>query len=542
MRRRSLIRIGLAAAGVAALPGRAQAMTGRAVPANWSALTAAYRTPDWFRDAKFGIWAHWSAQCVPEAGDWYGRLMYLPGDYRYDHHVRTYGHPADTGFMEMENRWKAEAWDPAYLIRRYKGLGARYFMALAAHHDNFDCWNSRHHGWNAVRVGPKRDIVGTWAKLARAEGLRFGVSNHISHAWHWWQTAYSYDAEGPRAGERYDAARLTRADGKGKWWEGLDPQQLYTGPAFVPPDGITTNAAMRDWHDVHSGRWMQHAPPQNPHFVAKWLARQTDLVEQHDPDLVYLDDYGLPFGSTGIEAVAHYYSRSVERRGAVDVVLTAKQLSGYQRRALVEDIERGFSDRLRDEPWQTCTCIGDWHYNRARYNDRSYVPAEQVIQRLADVVSKNGNLLLSIPMRGDGSIDSEEERILDGIGAWMQANGEAAIYGSRPWRIFGEGPTVIKAGMHTEDQLKAFTADDVRFTVKNGALNILFLKWPTALVRVAALGNNALPGSSIVRAAMASGQPVRIDRTDAALTLTLPPPPAKGAVVPVVRIEGRGLL
>ncbi|MDG5489174.1 alpha-L-fucosidase [Sphingomonas sp. BGYR3] len=539
MKRRGFLGASGALFGAAA--AGAQGM-GQSVAPNWSALTAAYRTPDWFRDAKFGIWAHWSAQCVPEAGDWYGRLMYVPGDDRYDHHLRTYGHPADTGFMEMENRWKAEAWDPAYLVRRYKEVGARYFMALAAHHDNFDCWNSRHHEWNSVRVGPKRDIVGTWAKIVRAEGLRFGVSNHISHAWHWWQTAYGYDAEGPRAGQRYDAFRLTKADGKGKWWDGLDPQQLYTGPAMVPPDGITDNQAMRDWHDANTGRWMQHSPPQNPHFVAKWLARQMDLVEQHDPDLVYLDDYGLPFGSTGIEALAHYYSRSMERRGAIDVVLTAKNLSAYQRRALVEDIERGFSDRLREEPWQTCTCIGDWHYNRSRFLERSYVPAEQVIQRLADIVSKNGNLLLSVPVRGDGSIDAEEEKILDGIRDWMRVNGETAIYGSRPWRIYGEGPTVLKAGMHTEDQMKAFSAQDVRFTVKDGGLNILFLKWPDGPVRVPSLGTGRLPDAQIAAARMASGQKVGFDRQADALVLTLPRAPSGGGIVPVVRLEGRGLV
>ncbi|WP_241557200.1 alpha-L-fucosidase [Croceibacterium ferulae] len=528
-------------AGMASLPIAAQARAaGAPVAANWSSLTAGYRTPEWFRDAKFGIWAHWSAQCVPEAGDWYGRLMYQQGHPMYDHHLATYGHPADTGFMEIENRWRAEAWDPAYLVRRYKAAGAKYFMALGAHHDNLDCWDSAHHPWNTMRVGPKRDIVGTWEKLVRAEGLRFGVSNHISHAWHWWQTAYGYDAEGPRAGERYDAWTLRKEDGAGKWWDGLDPQELYTGPSMAPPAGIGSIAAMNGWHDTHSGRWMEFAPPGNPAFVAKWLLRSNDLVDRYRPDIVYLDDYGLPFGPVGMEAAAHYYNGAIARSGETDVVLTAKVLSPFQRQGLVEDVERGWSDRLRDEPWQTCTCIGDWHYNRARFLQKSYVPAKQVIQRLCDVVSKNGNLLLSIPMRGDGTIDAEEERILDGITAWMQLNGEAAIYGSRPWRIYGEGPTQVRAGMHTEGDT-LFQPGDVRFTVIGDVLNAVLLDWPTAPVSIAALGSAALPAARIARVTLTDGRPVPFRRTAGGLEVTLPPA-GPDEMVPVMRMEGQGLV
>ena len=529
-------------AGATGMAGATIAATARAgeVEANWSSIIQAYETPRWFADAKFGIWAHWSAQCVPEFGDWYGRLMYVQGNPFYDHHLKHYGHPADTGFMEIENRWKAEHWDPEALIALYKQAGARYFVALAGHHDNLDTFDSSHHAWNTLRVGPKRDIVGTWEKVARAAGLRFGVSNHISHAWHWWQTAYGYDAVGPRTGERYDAFRLRQADGKGKWWDGLDPQELYVGPSFVPPDGIGSIAAMDAWHEVHDGRWLEGSPPAPAGFAAKWLLRQKELVEKYRPDLVYFDDSALPFGSTGIAALAHYYEQSVRWHGTIDVVATAKLLSSYQRRALVEDIERGFSDRLRAEPWQTCTCIGDWHYNRARFDDKSYVPAEQVIQRLCDVVSKNGNLLLSIPMRGDGTIDSEEEKVVAGITRWMARNGEAAIYGSRPWRIYGDGPTGIGAGMMNEGKTGAFTAEDVRFTVKDGKLFMALLRWPERPVTVAALGMRALPAATIERATLVGGAPVSIVRGDAGLTLYVPRA-GEGDFVPVIALEGQRL-
>lgn len=528
---------GMAAVPAATLPGVARA---GAIPSNWSALAGAYRVPEWFRDAKFGIWAHWSAQCVPEQGDWYGRLMYLQGHPMYEHHLKTYGHPSRTGFMEIENRWKAEAWDPGYLVRRYKAAGARYFMSLGAHHDNLDCFDSSHHAWNTLRVGPKKDIVGTWEKIVRAEGLRFGVSNHISHAWHWWQTAYGYDAEGPLAGLRYDAWRLRKEDGRGKWWEGLDPQELYTGATMAPPPGIDTIEKMNAWHDTHSGRWMEFAPPDDLAFVAKWLLRSNEIVDKYRPDIIYMDDYGLPFGPVGVEAMAHYYSRALERSGEIDVVLTAKVLSAFQREAMVEDIERGWSDRLREEPWQTCTCIGAWHYNRSRFLNKSYVPAKQVIQRLCDVVAKNGNLLLSIPMRGDGTIDAEEEKILDGITAWMMLNGEAAIYGSRPWRIYGEGPTRVQAGMHTEGDT-FFTPQDVRFTVKDGVLHVAVLDWPDGPVRIPSMGEAALPSARIARATLTDGREVAFRRAQDALELTIPP--ARGGdMIPVVRIDGRGLV
>ncbi|MCW3848874.1 alpha-L-fucosidase [Sphingomonas sp. LB-2] len=522
---------GSAAAALAPLPAASAP-----IEPNWSALGNAYAVPEWFRDAKFGIWAHWSAQCVPENGDWYGRQMYQQGNPFYEHHLKHYGHPADTGFMEIENLWKAENWDPEHLIGLYKAAGAKYFMALGCHHDNLDTFDSKHHAWNTLRVGPKRDIIGTWEKIVRREGLRFGVSNHSSHAWHWWQTAYGYDAEGPRAGERYDAFRLRKEDGAGKWWDGLDPQELYTGPSMVPPGGITTKEAMQDWVDVHSGRWMEFAPEQNPLFVAKWLLRQKDMVEKYKPDIIYQDGYGLPFGSVGLEALAHYYDHANQVNGAPDVVMTVNSLSDFQQRALVESVERGFSDRLRARPWQTATCIGDWHYSRWRYDAKGYVPAERVIQRLCDVVSKNGNLLLSIPVRGDGTIDSEEEKIVAGITAWTKRNGDAAIFGSRPWRVFGEGPTKVTGAAFNEGKVE-FAPGDVRYTVNKGALYAAFLKWPDAPVTLKSIPADA----QIERIALLGGGKTKFARNAGGLEVTLPRA-RPGDFVPVIKIDGRGLI
>src|SRR5688572_28961291 len=308
--RRNFVQAAAASVGLELAASRAQALPGaqsaRAIAPGpfrptWESLTQHYRVPEWFRDAKFGIWAHWSAQCVPEQGDWYARQMYSQGNPVYEHHVKTYGHPSAFGFMEIDHLWKAERWEPEQLMSLYQRAGARYFFALANHHDNFDAYASKHHAWNSVNVGPKRDIVGTWAKAARARGLRFGVSNHSAHAWHWFQVAYGYDAEGPRRGVRYDAARLTKADGKGKWWEGLDPQELYTGRNMVVPDGITSIPAMKAWHEKNDRVWTESPPPNNPAFTEKWFLRCQDLIDQYQPDVVYFDNTELPLGQAGLD-------------------------------------------------------------------------------------------------------------------------------------------------------------------------------------------------------------------------------------------------
>ena len=528
----------LAGALVAGASSRALALAPAAtargpVELTWNSLVAHYRYPDWFRDAKFGIWSHWGAQSVPEQGDWYGRLLYMQGHPSYEHHLKTYGHPADTGMMDVQNLWKADKWDPQALMQRYVKAGAKYFVSLACHHDNLDCFNSAHHGWNSLRVGPQRDVVGTWEKVARAAGLKFGVSNHTSHAWHWYQPAYAYDAEGPRKGERYDACRLTRADGKGTWWEGLDPQQLYTGPHMVAPDGIDSIEAMNAWHEQHDGQWLENVPPGGGAFPRQWLLRQMDLVSKYKPDLCYFDNYELPFGSFGLAAAADYYNRSIEWHGKIDVVLTAKQLKPHARFGLVQDVERGFTDHLWDEPWQTDTCIGDWFYNRGRFTGKGYVTAEGVLQRLADVVSKNGNLLLSIPQRGDGTIDSEEEKILDDLAEWMASSGEA-IFGSRPWHTYGEGPTQLRVGMQNEGGFKGFAQGDVRFTTKNGAVYMLLLVPPAGPLAISALGRRTTKGE-IARATLVGGGPVDFRQTADATLFDLS---HVGGTVPVLKIEG----
>jgi alpha-L-fucosidase len=472
------------------LPAVRKVATGRTIAAGpfeptWESLVQNYQCPEWFRDAKFGIWAHWSAQCVPEQGDWYARLMYIQGLSQYKYHVAHYGHPSQFGFMEIDNLWRAERWEPEKLMQLYIDAGAKYFVAMANHEDNFDCYDSKYHAWNSVRIGPHKDIVGTWAWVARAGGLRFGVSNHSSHAWHWFQTAYGYDAEGPLAGVRYDAFRLTKADGKGKWWEGLDPQELYCGPSIVIPDGLTSMKEAHKWHDANNLPWTEEPPADNPAFTEKWFLRCQDLLDRYHPDFLYLDNTGLPLGQAGLDIAAHFYNANIARNGKLEAVLTAKMLPPERRPAMVLDWERGASRTIQPLPFQTDTCIGQWHYKR----DIEYKTVGQVVRMLADVVSKNGNLLLSIPLRGDGTIDERERTFLKGMANWMKVNGEG-IFGSRPWKVYGEGPTEVPRGRAADNPIP-YTQEDIRFTAKNGALYVYVLAIPTKAVTVKSLGLGA---------------------------------------------------
>ncbi len=480
--RRSLLQGGASALAVSlGLPASSQTPKHRGsvkYQPQWESLKQ-WRMPEWFRDAKFGIWAHWTAQCVPEQGDWYARQMYLQGNPVYDFHCRTYGHPSKFGFMEIDNRWKAERWDPERLMDLYEAAGAKYFYALAAHHDNFDCFASSHHAWNSTRVGPMQDIVGTWEKIARRRGLRFGVSNHASHAWHWFQTAYGYDAQGPLAGARYDGWTLTKADGKGEWWEGLDPQELYTGRNIVIPDGIASAEAANLWHEQHDRVWDEAPPAGNPRFTRSWFLRCKELIDKYRPDMLYFDDTELPLGQAGLDITAYFYNSNMDWHGGrEEAVVAAKGYTPEHMGATMLDIERGRAAGIIDAPWQTDTCIGEWHYKRSLFEQHQYKTPTLVAQSLIDIVSKNGNLMLNIPLRGDGTIDEDEHSFLETFARWMRVHGEA-IYGTRPFKVFGEGaPDVAGTQNFNESRARPYDASDLRFTIKAGQLYCFALAWP----------------------------------------------------------------
>src|SRR5437899_1165827 len=272
-----------ASAESAAAFGGHEPMASGPFSADWKSLSAC-RTPDWFRNAKFGIWAHWGPQCEPEFGDWYARGLYEEGNDAYKHHLRKYGHPSVSGFKDVIRQWKADRWDPDSLVALYKKAGAKYFMALANHHDNFDLYDSKYQpDWNATKIGPKKDLIAGWSKAARNHGLRFGVSVHAAHAWTWYETAQGADKSGPYAGIPYDG-RLTKADGKGKWWEGLDPQALYAQSHPLSKSGAEGGVWDQQWD------WGGGASIPDKAYCEKFYDRTIELINRYDPDMVYFDD------------------------------------------------------------------------------------------------------------------------------------------------------------------------------------------------------------------------------------------------------------
>ncbi|ETZ24784.1 alpha-L-fucosidase [Pedobacter sp. V48] len=443
----------------------------------WESLRT-YKVPEWYKDAKFGIWAHWGPQCQPERGDWYARGMYEEGSDQYKYHVEKYGHPSKFGFKDVIHEWKADKWDPEYLVALYKKAGAEYFVALANHHDNFDLYDSKYQDWNSTKMGPRKDLIGGWAKAAKKNGLHFGVSVHAAHAWSWMETAQRSDKKGPLAGVPYDG-KVTKVHGKGKWWDGQDPQGLYAQDHALSKDSENDGTIHRQWN------WGNGVTPPTPAYIEKFYKRTIDLIDKYNPDLVYFDDTVLPLwpiSDAGLRIAAHLYNKSIKKDGKLTAVVNGKILDEQQRKCMVWDIERGQSNNIEPYTWQTDTCIGSWHYDRRIFDNHHYKTAKTVIHTLADVVSKNGNLLLNIPLRGDGSIDSDALKVVEEIGEWMKINKEA-IFGTRPWKVFGEGPAMenaapLSAQGFNEGKGKPFEAKDIRFTTKGNELYIIPMGWP----------------------------------------------------------------
>ncbi len=454
----------------------------------WESLGAGYQVPEWYRDAKFGIWAHWGPQCQPEQGDWYAQNMYNPRHAHYKFHVQKYGHPSKFGFKDVINEWKAEKWKPEELIALYKKAGAKFFAGMANHHDNLDMWDSKYQPWNSVAVGPRKNIIGGWAKATREAGLKFAISVHASHTWDWMQVAQGADPDGEFAGVPYDGL-VSRADGKGKWWDGLDPQDLYA-----------------QYHTRGRYGWNlsgKTETPVDPAYIQKFFYRTIELIDKYQPDILYFDDSVLPIypvSDIGLKIAAYLYNTSLARNGKVEAVMTGKGLNAEQRKAILLDVERGVTNGGETLPWQTDTCIGEWHYKRSIFEQHRYKTSLQVVQMLIDIVSKNGNLMLSVPVRGDGTIDEDEVACVEGIGKWMGPNGEG-IYATRPWKVYGEGPSTIASNQVRGQfggarDVRNYTAEDFRFTSKGDILYAFMMGWPEsgkATIKSLAQGSENFP-------------------------------------------------
>lgn len=428
-----------------------------------------YRYPDWFRDAKFGIWAHWGPQAVPRRGDWYAKRMYEGGggidnktgkvsgpNSGYTDHLARYGHPSKMGYKDLIPLWKAEKWNPDQLISLYKKVGAKYFVSMASHHDNFWLWNSKIHRWNAVAMGPKKDVVGIWQKAAKAQGLYFGVSEHLAASYTWFQASHSSDVSGPMAGVPYD---------------GNDPEyhDLYHTKAAPDDKGWLTK---------------------NPAYHRAWFNAVKELIDLYHPDLLYSDSK-LPFGDVGRSMLAHYYNQDMAKNGGKLQAVYNCKLEDSQGK-WVRDIERGVAPGISPDPWQTDTSIGDWFY----CTGQKYKSAAEVVQMLVDIVSKNGNLLINVVQTPEGDLESDVMEILDGIGSWTAANGPG-IYATRPWKVYGEGPSTTgtqqKGHFGGISDVQRYQPEDFRFTAsKDGKILYAFcMGKPEGDLRIVSLGKDS---------------------------------------------------
>jgi len=403
-------------------------------PADWKGLSQIYTVPDWWREAKFGAWAHWDPQSMPEQGDWYARKMYQERESDYAYHCMTFGHPSEYGYKDICHNWVIDKWKPEELMDLFKEMGARYFMAMGVHHDNFDCWNSTYQPWNSINVGPKVDIVGTWEKIARKHGLRFGIGFHNTPGRTWGQfmtVRYTSDKNGPKQGIPYDALQ-TILDGKGKWWEGMDPVDLY-GPVHTTKDPLLSP------------------------YANQFMWRVDDAITKYHPDVIYFDEHAgdsqmdlgvkMGLGFLAPQLTANYYNKSMQwNHGKMDVVINLKGVGGrynsFQNspqliplvdRSLVKSNEADIEPKITAYPFQTETSIADWHYKTGQ----KYMDAKKAISLLMQNVSRNGTMLLNITQHARGDLDPEVIRICKDIGAWLKINGEA-VYGSRPFEVFGD--------------------------------------------------------------------------------------------------------
>lgn len=405
---------------------------------DWGALKG-YRVPQWYQDGKFGVFIHWGPYCVPAFGnEWYPRNMYRKTETAYAFHRAVYGPQERFGYKDFIPQFKAEQFDAAAWVDLFKRAGAKFIVPVAEHHDGFAMYDCAYSNWSAAKMGPKRDIVGELAAATRQAGLVFGLSSH--RAEHWWfmngGQEFPSDVQDPAYADFY-------------------------GPAQPLSGG-------------HHNRDSQPRP--TPAYLDDWLARTCELVDKYQPQLVWFDWWieqqcFAPYLQT---FAAYYYNRGAQWNKGVAINY---KLKAFEEGTAVLDIERGQLKDIRPMFWQNDTSVSKNSWGYISHHD--YKNPGDIIQDLVDVVSKNGALLLNVGPKADGTIPVEEQQILLEIGRWLEINGEA-IYASRPWIKFGEGPTEVPEGQFTDTQRQAFTPQDFRFTAKEGVVYAICLGWPAA--------------------------------------------------------------
>ncbi len=454
---------------------------------DWETLVR-YQVPQWYKDAKFGIFVHWGVYSVPAFGDeWYPRRMYVQDSKEHKHHIVTYGPQNKFGYKDFIPLFKAEHYDPNDWALVFKASGAKYVIPVFEHHDGFAMYDSSLSDWTVVKMGPHRDVLGELETAVRKQGLHFGASFHrTEHNWFFsGGREFNSDVNDPRYASLYGPAH----------------------PRLVAP-GSELNL-IEDWTYM------------SPQYLDDWLARAAEIVQKYNPDIMWFDWWlGMPAARSNLARFAAYYYNESAGRGNIGVINyksdTMETGSG------VLDIERGQLTDIRPYAWQTDTSISNvsWGY----IEGDTYKQPQVLVQQLVDIVSKNGNLLLNIGPRADGTIPDGARQVLLAIGAWLKVNGDA-IYGTHPWKIYGEGPTKVVAGTFHDTDTSAYTAQDFRFTVKGRAIYAVELGWPeSGEATIHSFGVGAPGGRLKVRAVSLLGNAgaVRFEQLPDGLHLYLP--------------------
>ena len=406
--------------------------------ANWDSLSK-HKTPDWFRDAKLGIFIHWGIYSVPAfANEWYSRSMYLQGTREFEHHVATYGPQKDFGYKDFIPMFKAEEFDAAKWVDLFKRAGARYVVPVAEHHDGFQMYKSELSHWNAAEMGPQRDVLGELTEEMHRQGLVNGASTHRIEHWFFMGGGRSFESDIKDDEKRGDF-----------YWPAIKEQPENMDDSFFEP-----------------------APTEE--FLNDWMIRTCELIDNYRPHELYFDWWihhaaARPY----LQKIAAYYYNRAKEWG--EEVLIAYKHDSFAFGTALVDIERGQFSDVQSFPWQTDTAIAknSWCYTEG--ND--YKKSWSILCDFVDVVSKNGTMLLNVGPKADGTISEDDTRILEEIGAWLSANGEA-IYGSRPWRYAQEGPTKQVQGQFTDSADKIYTSEDFRFTQNHGRIYAACMRYP----------------------------------------------------------------
>src|SRR5215469_6696153 len=408
--------------------------------ADWESLRN-YKVPDWYKDAKFGIFIHWGVYSVPAFGsEWYPRQMYQQGSEEYKHHLAVYGPQDKFGYKDFIAKFTAEKFDPSGWAKLFKEAGAKYVVPVFEHHDGFAMYDCGLSDWTAVKKGPRRDLWGELAKAVRREGLHLGASSH--------RVEHNFFLDG---GRKFPS-------------DVNDPQYAaFYGPAHAWMVNKQGTPLSNDFSYV-SRAWTED-----------WLARSAEIVEKYHPEVLYFDWWiGQPSVRGALTRFAAFYYNTSLQAGAPLGVINFKDYA-MEEHSGVLDVERGQLSAIRELYWQTDTSVSNksWGYIE---NDTFKSP-EFLVHQLVDVVSKNGNFLLNIGPKSDGTIPDEVQQVLRAVGAWLERNGEA-IYGTRTWKVFGEGPTKVVEGAFHDTETQAYTAEDFRFTSKGDTLYAIELGWP----------------------------------------------------------------